>query len=64
MHSPHSRSRQAARAVLNVVADDLLTWLHTGQMPDDTSNEVTAIIADAINDAVQTAINDIRLHGE
>lgn len=61
MSFPYSRSRQAAQAILNIVADDLRAWLRTGDLPDDTLNEATAVVADAINDAVQTAVNDIRL---
>jgi hypothetical protein len=63
MHPPHSRSHQAARVILYAVADAFTVWLRGGDLPADLVGHIAAIVEDAVHDAVQTAINDIRLVG-
>jgi hypothetical protein len=64
MHSPHGRrSHQAARTVLYVVGDAFTAWLRGGDLSAELVDHIAAIIADAMHDAVQTAVNDIRTDG-
>jgi hypothetical protein len=57
----NSRSHQAARVILYAVADAFTVWLRGGDLPAELVDHIAAIVADAVHDAVQTAVNDIRL---